>query len=172
MPSDIQSSVRSVSRNIDETKMLSFINEAQLQDIKPVIGDSLYIDLLKYVNRADTDPANQVYDALLDGAIYQYNEVDYMFAGLRFALNYYAYARIVKFGDGNVTRFGFVTKEEQNSSRPDIAEKQMEYKDANKTADTVMQDCIRFIEHNIESFPKYTAGKVIKTGITIQCIGD
>lgn len=172
MPNDIQSTVRSVSTNIDDTKMLSFITEAQLQDIKPVIGDSLYIDLLKYANRSETDPVNEIYDALMDGAIYQYNDVDYMFAGLRFALNYYAYARIVKFGDGNVTRFGFVNKQDQYSSRHDIAEKQMEYKDATKTADTVMQDCIRFIEHNIESFPKYAAGKVIKTGITIQCIGD
>ena len=80
MPNDIQSTVRSVSTNIDDTKMLSFITEAQLQDIKPVIGDSLYIDLLKYANRSETDPVNEVYDALMDGAIYQYNDVDYMFA--------------------------------------------------------------------------------------------
>lgn len=123
--------------------MLSFINEAQLQNIKPVIGDSLYIDLLDALTVL-MNPANQVYTLFLDGAIYQYNEVDYMFAGLRFALNYYAYARIVKFGDGNVTRFGFVTKEEQNSSRPDIAEKQMEYKDASKTS-RYGWDCIRFV---------------------------
>ncbi len=66
--------------------------------------------------------------------------------GIKTALAYYTYARIVKNGDLNVTRYGLMQKEDEYSSRPDIKEKVMAYNDAFSIADRYLKECVRFLE--------------------------
>ena len=60
--------------------------------------------------------------------------------GLRVALAYYTYACIVKNGDGNVSRFGFVNKEGEYSSHTVFKEKMMVYSDACSIADRYLKE--------------------------------
>ena len=67
-----------------------------------------------------------------------------MLTGLKTALAYYTYARIVKNGDGNVTRYGFVQKENEYSSHIEFKEKVMAYDDAFSIADRYLKNVYDF----------------------------
>lgn len=90
--------------------------------MKLALGDALLLDVKEH---------QENYDELLNGGSYDagYGEKR-SFVGLKTALAYYTYARIVKNGDGNVTRFGFMNKNNEYSSRSDFKEKLMAYNDA------------------------------------------
>lgn len=169
----VKSSGRTMSIHVDDEKIQSFIIEAQEQDIKNAIGDNLYVDLLRYVNRGEDVAANEYYDNLLEGTIYDVNKESFIFQGLVQALNYFVYARLVKHSDGNLTQFGWTLKESEHSSRPDLKQKQEEYKDAFLVAESMMNDVLRYLKHHIDKFPKWKKQNIRpRRGVIITKIGD
>ena len=79
------------------------IEEAQIKDIKAVLGDALYWDFVNNITLAK-------YVLLLNGGTYTNKENNAVeFAGVKKALAYYAYARIIE-SDIQVTRYGAVQK--------------------------------------------------------------
>lgn len=90
---------RGMSTHIEENKVEIYIRESENIDIKAALGDALFLDIKE-------NPLK--YEFLLNGGRYELKNGDVrLFAGIKTALAYYTYARIVKNGDGNVTRFGF-----------------------------------------------------------------
>lgn len=113
------------------------IEEAQMLDIKPAVGDTVYMRLF---NAADKDAA-----LLFNGGVYTVGNETRVFAGLRKALLYYAYARIVRASGGVVTRFDYVRKTDAYSDSAPEASRTQAYQEAFSIADGYKADALRFM---------------------------
>ena len=156
---------RSMSVHVDEDKIETYIRESESIDIKAALGDALYLDVKENPEK---------YELLLDGGTYEDKCGEKkIFMGIKTALAYYTYARIVKNGDGNVTRYGLMQKEDEYSSRPDIKEKVMAYNDAFSIADRYLKECVRFLEEKNDDYPLYKGNGKIKANRTVfRILGD
>lgn len=168
---NVKTTVRSMTQNMDERNIEVYIREAQLQDIRRGLGDNLFIDVMKYINRTEK-PDNQAYETLLNGGIYNYCDQEYCFAGVVNALNYYVLAKIIRHGDFKLTNAGARFKDAEYSTRPDEKARNNEYADAINMAEEFLQDCIRFIKHNKSDFPKFFGKRKTNRGCLISKIGD
>lgn len=156
---------RDMSIHLDKDKIETYIRESENIDIKSALGDALFLDVKEH---------SEKYLTLLNGGVYETGCGDRkVFTGLKSALAYYAFARIVKNGDGNVTRFGFVNKEPEYSSRPDIKEKVMAYNDTFSIADRYLKECVQYLNDCKSDFPLYKGGGKLKANRTVfRIIGD
>lgn len=143
-PSDIDRLARPCYA--DEDIAYRFIEEAQLQDIRPSIGSSLYAALLD---------APENYDTLLDGGEYEGACGSRSFVGLRTALAYYAWARLVKVSPSHLTRFGYVVKEDEHSRPAEWKERLMTYEDAFAIADGYMRECLDYLKAEADDYPEW-----------------
>lgn len=156
---------RSMSVHVDEDKIETYIRESENIDIKSALGDSLFLDVKEHPEK---------YVILLEGGTYEDKRGEKkMFMGIKTALAYYTYARIVKNGDGSVTRYGFVQKEDEYSTRPDMKKKVMAYNDAFSIADRYLKECVMFLDDRKEEYPLYKGYGKIKANRTVfRIIGD
>jgi hypothetical protein len=175
-PDNIKKNVRPISAHIDAGKIETYIDEAEQLDIKPRIGDPLYIDLLKWTKSEDKTPFPAEYQTLINGGQYETTTCgeteNRLFKGLLAALEYYVYARLVKHSDSNITRFGFVNKEDEHSTRPDLKIKLAEEKDALTVADTYMAGCIQYLKAKAKNIPLFKKPGKAKNRLRISIIGD
>lgn len=159
---EVSKLARTMSAHIDAEKIETYIRESENIDLKSALGDTLFLDLKEH-------PGN--YSKLLNGGSYDVECVGKRsFVGLKTALSYYTYARVVKNGDGNVVRFGFVNKDSEYSSRSDVKEKVMAYNDAFSIADQYMKECVRYLNDNKKDFPLYEGNGGIKANRTVYRI--
>ena len=153
---------REISQHVDQKKIEKYIRESELLDIKKTLGDELYLDI-----KSNQDK----YKLLIEGGEYDNCGHKECFQGLRSALAYYTYARIVKNGDNNVTRFGLVQKDSEYSSGVDFKEKLMAYNDAFSIGDSLLHECIRYL--NATKNPLYKGnGKIKVRRMRCKVIGD
>jgi hypothetical protein len=89
----------------DEAKVLAYIYEAEQNNIKTKIGDDLFLRL--------KDGENPL---LLDGGIYEKNGKRYQLNGIKKALAYYAYSRLLESGSVNLTRQGVVNRRSDDAN--------------------------------------------------------
>lgn len=136
------------------------IEEAQMLDIKPTIGDAAYLRLFA------TDDADAA--LLWRGGIYTAGGEQRVFAGLRKALLYYAYARIIRASGGTVTRFDFVRKNDDYSTSTDGKERQQAYAEAFAIADGYKADAVRFMN---DSGRFAGCHKIVNNRLKIKKIG-
>ena len=115
------------------------IEEAQNLDIIPAIGADWWLRIL---DRND----DAVATLLWEGGIYRDTCGNaHIFAGLRKALLYYAYGRIVRSSGGVSTRFDFVVKADQYSDSADLQAKVQAYNEAFANADTYKAQCLAYL---------------------------
>ncbi len=173
----------------------AMIAEAQRVEIKPRLGDWLYLRLLNLdeefivdggdaAGNYDTllsvdadDRTNtsslSAYDILLDGGQW----VDScgrsnLLTGLKTALAYYALARIVRDGNIQTTTYGTAIKDDQYSADPERTERQRQYRELFSQADSYMTEALTYITRNCDLFPEYNApGKMRSNRMTIKTIG-
>ena len=139
---EVSKLARTMSVHIDTEKIETYIRESENIDLKSALGDALFLDVKEH-------PDN--YSELLDGSSYDVQcGGRRSFVGLKAALAYYTYARIVKNGDGSVTRLGFMSKDNEYSSRSDFKEKLMAYNDAFSVADRYLKEHVEFWVNNYE----------------------
>ena len=107
--------IRDISENILPERIDPFITEAQEFDVKPVLGRSLFYAM---VSGLEGSPVEEIYTDLFEGKTYTDPSInaEISFAGVRKALIYYAYARLLLNNDMNITSFGNVIKENENYS--------------------------------------------------------
>lgn len=163
--SEVSTLSRDMSVHVDEDKIETYIRESESIDIKSALGDALYLDVKEHPEK---------YELLLDGGTYEDKCGEKkMFMGIKTALAYYTYARIVKNGDGNVTRYGFVQKEEEYSSLTGIKEKVMAYDDAFSIANRYLKECVRFLQDKKKDYPLYRGnGKIKANRIVFKVLGN
>lgn len=100
-------------------------------------------------------------------------DINIHFSGLKTALAYYTYARIVKNNDINVTRFGVTFKEDDYSNKVSVKERVLAYNDAFSIADKYLHECVLFLSANKEKYPLYRGiGKVKSNRIKYRTIGE
>lgn len=162
---EVSNLARTMSVHLDTEKIETYIRESENIDLKSTLGDDLFLDVKEH-------PEN--YSELLNGNSYTRKcGGKRSFVGLKTALAYYTYARIVKNGDGNVTRIGFVNKDNEYSSRPDFKEKLMVYNDAFTVAERYMKECVRYLNDNREKYPLYSGkGGIRANCVTFRVLGD
>lgn len=107
------------SNSINTKKLEQIILEAQFNDLRPLLGERLYNDLM-----TNTDN----YTDLLDGSVYEFGGITYTNYGLKAVLSNYVYARYAMFGDVIDNPFGMTTKLNVSESKPlDISAKKTFY---------------------------------------------
>ena len=99
-----------LSSNIEQKAIDPYILQAQISDLKPVLGDIFYQDLV-------VNFANANYQELLNGKLYTVPNANYQakFEGIKPMLCYWSYARYVKRASFKPTMSGMVAKTTQFS---------------------------------------------------------
>lgn len=95
----------------DEEKALAYIVEAEQNNIKPAIGDDLYIQLKE---------GEQTF--LLEGGIYERNSKRYYLNGIKKALAYFVISRLYESSTTELTRQGAVNRRSEYSDNADNSE--------------------------------------------------
>lgn len=148
---------REISKSLRDEKINPYIDDAEFLDLRPMLGASLYHDLV--ANKADAK-----YVELMEGGDYQYNGETYYFPGLEKVLCLFAYARYVMFGSNTDTSFGFVQKSNQDSTPvPDITKKTIYTKDR-QAAVEYFAEIAAFLSRNKDTYPKWRTGSCGRTG--------
>lgn len=98
-----------MTQNMDLAKLDTFIEEAQMLDLRPLSGDALYFDLI-------TDNLVPRNVDLLTGKSYIYNGNNITFAGLKPVLVYFTYARYAAMTNIIDTASGLVYKDNDFST--------------------------------------------------------
>lgn len=166
-PDDVQLLSRN-SSCLNPKDVNTYIEEAEQLDLKPAIGTALYMRLL---NNTGNVQDNRV---LLYGGEYTTPCGDVaMFAGVRKALAYYVYGRIVKNGGRTATRFGYVEKQGDYSNQVDYRERLNMANDATLVADSYMKETLNYIEAS-GLYPEYKSchGGMKNKRVTIKVIGE
>lgn len=196
-PDDIRKLARpcDVDRDIAERA----IEEATLLDIKPKLGEALYVKIAEAIPEPEPTPTPEPtpdpeptpepeeenedngdgdeptpdpepepepgpYDLLLNGGDYtDPNGGVHVFAGLRRALAYYSWGRLVKTGTNHLTRFGYVDKNDEYSHSTEAKERQIAYRDAFAVADEYIQECFVYIQYFPDLFPEYKGNGRLKS---------
>ena len=110
---------RPIAKTIDVDRLTMYISESQINDLKPVLGEQLFCDL---INKFDVvgDTMFTAYSELLNGK--SYTPVGYIgainYEGIIPMLSYYVLARFFRNNPVNATRFGIVQKQNENFSSP------------------------------------------------------
>ena len=167
----IKQNSRFISKHIDDKRIEVCIEESERLDIKPQLGDTLFLSITEWIEDSENEDFPN-YSVLMNGGIYE-NRLGQKieFAGLEATLCYYAYARLVKTNNFSLTRFGFVEKTDQYSQQADLKERLATEKDARSIADAYMFECFKYLEENKSKFPAYRRGKQ-KNRLRISTIGD
>lgn len=118
----------------DEAKALAYIYEAEQNDIKPKIGDDLFLRL--------KDGENTL---LLDGGEYTKNGKRYQLNGIRKALAYYAYSRLLESSSVDLTRQGAVNRRSDSANSADDKEIINISRETYAIADRYMQEVMAYL---------------------------
>lgn len=97
---------KQVAKTPHDDKLNEQILDAQLLDVQPLIGESLFHKIL-------AAPAD--YEELLEGGVYEHDGISYTNYGLKMVLAYFAYARYMMFSSAIDTPFSVVEKLDGNS---------------------------------------------------------
>lgn len=141
-PAELAEYGRPISKNTDEDKLNAYITEAEQMNIKPVLGDGLFLSILE---KGEDDEKIKM---LLNGGTYQSGDKIYTFVGLKAAVSYYVFAKYLMVGDFNATRFGVTMKEDSYSSHISSAERSNAYSDTLEVANCYLQDCVSYCKRN------------------------
>ncbi|MEC4050669.1 hypothetical protein OX284_014615 [Flavobacterium sp. SUN046] len=137
-----------VAIGYDTLEFNTFINEAQEFDLKPLVREEFYMDLLN----SEDQP---VWKLLIDGGSYQYKDRTYYFQGISTVLAYYAYARFVMNSGAVSTSHGMVIKTNPNSQPLSLEERKNFYYKKRAEAGNLFNDIKKFIERKYQDYPSF-----------------
>lgn len=118
----------------DEAKTLAYIYEAEQNDIKPKIGDDLFLKL-----KDGESPM------LLDGGEYTRDGKRYYLNGIRKALAYYVYSRLLESSSAELTRQGVVNRRSDYANGADSREIVNVSRETYAIADRYMQEVLDYL---------------------------
>lgn len=168
--------------SLDINKVEGAIMEVMEMDVKSALGDALYIDLLESAPEGTFDTTfdgtftgeYEKYETLMQGGKYttKCGNVK-LFKGLKSAIAYYAYARLIELGVFELTRAGAVVKTGENSQRASSSQIAITTNRIYSTAGHYLRDCQAYLAHNREQFPLFTKGVGLRANRTRTIIlGD
>lgn len=143
----------------------AFIAEAQRIDLKPRVGDALYLAMCQ--DKPETRIA-----FLLDGGQWADGSGARLLTGVRTALAYYALARIVRDGNIQPTTYGAVVKDDQYSADAEKAERQRQYRELFSQADAYMAEVLGYLDCKRGEYPEHSCRTTRRNNrMTVRVIG-
>lgn len=131
-----------------EDQLHPYILAAQNNDIKPILGNVFWTDLVQNRNL-------QKYKDLMEGGNYTKEGDTLSFSGLKAAIAEYTYARYVMGKNIQDTPFGMVTKE-SDYTQPASAKQLAEVAAAHRSAgQNYLMEVIDFLNQNTTTYDKY-----------------
>jgi|SRR5690606_3306032 len=132
----------------NEARIVPYILEAQELDIKPLLNEVLYYDLIQNMNEPK-------YKLLVYGGEYTYRDKTYSFNGLVASLSYFTLARFIQSNPLNITSFGVVVKTTTQSQPADSAAIRAEVNSLKSSAMGYQREVERFLERHPNDYPLY-----------------
>lgn len=157
------SAILQVAIGYSEADFDVFIREAQDFDLKPLLCDEFYYELLQKKD----DPK---WKKLIDGGTYVKNGIDFHFRGLGDVLAYFTYARFIRKSNNVSTSHGFTQKTTPHSMPLPIEEKNNMYYKYKQDAHVIFSDFQKYIEGRTIDYPSW-AGCRTNCGTTIRNTG-
>ena len=160
--------IRQLTSNLDVKKLNPYIQEAQNFDLRPVLGEAFFYDLL-----ANSD--DSIYQDLLNGKEYQNaNDETVAFEGLAAALKYFAYARYIESSNTHSTAYGLVSKTNDFSQQAQEKTIARMVTNARSSAKGYLDDVLKFLAVNADDYPIWkqscNSGKKATGGIKITAV--
>ena len=146
-----------IADNITESKTIDpYILEAQQFDLKPLLGQELFIDLLE--DFEDT-PSLSKYEDLFNGKSYEKYGKKYKHQGLVPVLCYFAYARYLTNANQSSTEYGVVQKRTDESQPVPEATLARMITQAREGAMAYWHDVKTYLDHNANDIPLWNCSK-------------
>ncbi len=163
-PDEVKQLSRPISGHVNDDDVIRFTDETEQMDVIPAIGTELYLALLD-------GPADDRYRVLMDGGVYDGSDgKKHIFKGLKVAIAYYVYARLIK-NDGRIlSESGFLSHNDEYGSKPDDKQKYVSYNDTLNVAKKYLADVLEYLKLTDNTFDKNA--KVRNNGVRITAIGD
>lgn len=139
---------------LDGTRWEQYAVEAQDQDLRPILGDALYYDLMTKFY-LPLDSMYSAYQDLINGTEWTYNGDTIYFDGLNPMLGYFTLARLIQNNQINVTRFGVVVKTTQQSTPVDAQTLRQVVNEMKSNAITYKYQVDLFLGQNQTIYTKY-----------------
>lgn len=151
--SDISRLARPTYGDTDQDR--ACLHEAEMLDMQRVLGPSLYANL--------KDECIEPDETLMEGGSYIDScGVKHVIAGVKRALAYYAYARIIRTGSQVQTRGGFVEKDGDYSELAEARQREKVAQDMTDIADRYMNECLKYV-YSSDKWPDYK--QEVKTSV-------
>ena len=112
---------KDISLHTTDARINEFIRDAQEQDLRPLLGNSFYFDILNNID-------NEIYSELIEGSSFDKGNCTWTHQGLKMVLVEFFWGRYSYFGVHNDTPFGNTiklsefSKESESKDRRDIWE--------------------------------------------------
>lgn len=157
---------RELSVNIDDAARINpYIAQAQQFDVKPLLGELLFKDLID-------NPTTTENELLLSGGSYTYQSANYDFAGLKAVIIFFAYARFLENQNINITRFGIVFKNNADvSERVDEKTLQRLVQQSRNQAQAYWDECGKYLQRNAGLYPLWQKPNSSPGNISISAVG-
>lgn len=126
-----------MSANLDPVNVIPYIDEVESAQVRPVLGAALYKQI---------DDGDYTDSILLNGGYYA-NNTKYC-DGLKKAISYLTYARMLPGQQLTVTAYGAVTKTGEFSSKATGEELQREINHARQLGEQYLQSCVEYLKSN------------------------
>ena len=161
---DVLMLARPISVHVDESDINMFIDEIEQMEIIPVIGCDLFLDIQNQIWTGK-------YEKLLTGGVYEGADgKNRLFKGLKTAMAYYVYARLVK-NDGRIlSESGLLSHNDEYGTKADDKQKYASYNDSLNVAKRYLADVLEYLKITNQTFNK--KAKVKNNGTRIIAIGD
>lgn len=138
---------RDLSLQIKGNKINPVIMDAQIKDVRPLLGDDLFYKILA---------APEDYTALLDPATFQLDDASTSYSfGLERVICEFAYARYVFNSSDISTPNGLVVKNNENATNTSIERAKELYTEQRKIAVTYWLSVERYLIHNRDLYPTF-----------------
>lgn len=135
---------REISASVKDNKINPMIEDAQLLDLKPLLGERFYYDLVANVGN---------YSDLLNKKEYTHNGQTIESPGIKRVLIDFAFARYVMHGSQTDTPFGLVQKVGENSVAISRADKKEGYKHHQQIAMQYWSEVENYLNRNTALYP-------------------
>ena len=140
-----------ISKGVKDAKKNPYIKNAERLDLRPLLGELLYNDLVK--NPTDTENVK-----LLDPFEYTYEGNLYNHEGLKKVLCLFAGARYFLYGSFTDTPFGYVQKNTPDSTPGEYNDRKSKYTNEKQIAMSFYSDVEKFLNRNSSLFPLWDNG--------------
>lgn len=150
---------RPMSKLIPVDRIQPFIRESQVQDLLPVLGDTLYFDLLDKFDNTGS-PMFTKYQDLLGGKLYTPPgyATTIVFSGVIPMLSYFSLARYYQNSQTSATSYGLVQKNSEYATPIQAQGVQMSVEYLRSLGISYQEALVRFLTDNNTDYPLFSTG--------------